>query len=132
MDKSEHEIQNEIRVAVGAKQAATIFRANVGQAWAGELEKQTGNQVTLNDARRFSTGLPNGFPDLFGFKSITVTPDMVGSKLAVFVFLEVKTTRGRASAAQKHMHEFLQQAGAVGGIARSAGDALKILDVFRV
>lgn len=128
MVKSEHEIQNEIRVAIGARQAATIFRANVGQAWTGDVDSQNGGQVKLINARRFSTGLPNGFPDLFGFKSITVTPDMVGSKLAVFVFLEVKTPRGRASDVQKHMHEFLLQAGAVGGIAKSADDALKILD----
>ena len=132
MDKSEHEIQNEIRVAIGERQSATIFRANVGQAWAGELDGQKGNKVILKDARRFSTGLPNGFPDLFGFKSVTVTSDMIGTKLAVFVFLEVKTPRGRASEAQKHMHTFLLDAGAIGGIAKSPEDALALLGVEHV
>ena len=35
MKKSEHEIQNEIRIAVGKEQSATLFRANVGEAWTG-------------------------------------------------------------------------------------------------
>ena len=37
MNKSEHDIQNEIRVAIGAEQSATLFRANVGEAWTGTL-----------------------------------------------------------------------------------------------
>lgn len=127
MKKSEHEIQNEIRVAVGKEQSATLFRANVGEAWTGTLTSSNLNRVVIEDARRFRSGLPIGFPDLFGFRTVTVTPEMVGRKLAVFAFLEVKKPGGRTSKAQEKMHAFLHEAGAVGGVARSAEEAVKLL-----
>ena len=127
MKKSEHEIQNEIRVAVGKEQSATLFRANVGEAWTGTLASSNLNRVVIEDARRFRSGLPVGFPDLFGFRTVTVTPEMVGRKLAVFAFLEVKKPGGRTSMAQEKMHAFLRGAGAVGGVARSAGEAVTLL-----
>ncbi len=127
MKKSEHEIQNEIRVAVGTTQAATLFRANVGKAWTGNKVVCCDNMITLSCARPFSTGLPIGFPDLFGFRTVEVTPEMVGKKLAVFAFLEVKKPGGRTSRAQEKMLAFLRAAGAVGGVARSPDEAIKLL-----
>ena len=127
MKKTEHEIQNEIRVAVGAEQTATLFRANVGEAWTGTLVSSSLHRVTIENTRRFRSGLPVGFPDLFGFRTIEVTPEMIGKKLAVFVFLEVKKPGGRTSKAQKKMHAFLQSAGAIGGVARSAEEAAALL-----
>ena len=128
MNKSEHDIQNEIRIAVGAEQSATLFRANVGEAWTGTLAANNLNRVIIEDARRFRSGLPIGFPDLFGFRTVEITPDMVGKKLAVFAFIEVKKPRGRTSRAQEKMHAFLRDAGALGGVARSAEEALRLLD----
>ena len=127
MKKSEHEIQNEIRIAVGKEQSATLFRANVGEAWTGTLASSNLNRVVIEDARRFRSGLPIGFPDLFGFRTVTVTPEMVGKKFAVFAFLEVKKPGGRTSKAQEKMHAFLHEAGAVGGVARSAEEAVTLL-----
>ena len=128
MNKSEHDIQNEIRIAVGGEQSATLFRANVGEAWTGTLAANNLNRVIIEDARRFRSGLPIGFPDLFGFRTVEITPDMVGKKLAVFAFIEVKKPRGRTSRAQEKMHAFLRDAGALGGVARSAEEALRLLD----
>ena len=127
MKKTEHEIQNEIRVAVGTTQVATLFRANVGEAWTGTLASNNLNRVIIEDARRFRSGLPIGFPDLFGFRTVEVTPEMVGKKLAVFAFLEVKKPGGRTSRAQEKMLAFLRAAGAVGGVARSPDEAIKLL-----
>lgn len=127
MKKTEHEIQNEIRVAVGTTQAATLFRANVGKAWTGNKVVCCDHMITLSCARPFSTGLPIGFPDLFGFRTVEVTPEMVGKKLAVFAFLEVKKPGGRTSRAQEKMLAFLRDAGAVGGVARSPDEAIKLL-----
>ena len=127
MKKTEHEIQNEIRVAVGAEQSATLFRANVGEAWTGTLAANNLNRVIIEDARRFRSGLPIGFPDLFGFRTLTITPDMVGKKVAAFAFIEVKKPGGRTSKAQEKMHAFLHRAGAIGGVARSAEEAVTLL-----
>lgn len=125
---SEHDIQNQIRLAIGDKQAAIIFRANVGECWTGKTVTQNGDRVVLKDARRFSIGLPKGFPDLFGLKTLKITPEMVGKKIAAFVFLEVKKKGGRTTERQEHIHKVLKDAGAIGGVVYSAEEALKILE----
>lgn len=120
----EHEIQNAIRVEISAQRLATLFRANVGEAWTGnKVDRLPDGSVRIWGARRFSTGLPQGFPDLFGLRSIEVA----GQKLAVFAFIEVKQPVKRPTAAQKNMIEFLRAQGAVGGVAHSPGEAATIL-----
>lgn len=124
----EHEIQNKIRVHISQKQLATLFRANVGNAWTGnQVERNQNGSVLIRDARPFTTGLPMGFPDLFGIKSIEITPDMVGQKIAAFVFVEVKQPKKKPTKAQIHMIEFLKSQGAIGGVAHSPEEAELIL-----
>ncbi|WP_057770759.1 VRR-NUC domain-containing protein [Lactobacillus selangorensis] len=100
----EHKIQNDIRVAVSAH-GCTIFRTNVGK-------------VKMQNNRWFDTGLPRGFPDLFGFKH---------SDGKIF-FIEVKNENGRPRPDQIKFHDFLTRVGVIHGIARSSEDALKIID----
>ena len=64
------------------------------------------------------TGLPNGFPDLFGFRR---------SDHQIF-FIEVKTPTGRIQPDQIAFHHDLMHLKAIHGIARSTDDALKIVD----
>lgn len=130
MSETEHDIQNKIRLAVGKAQAGVLFRANVGVGWNGEVINQSQNRLVLSNPHRLSTGLPNGFPDLFGYRKTKITEDMVGKEIAVFAFLEVKTKKGKPTEAQKRMHEFLKKDGAIGGIARSPEEALKLLNVM--
>ena len=98
----EHDIQNAIRAALAPY--AVIFRANVGRGY-------------TQDGRYFSTGLPVGFSDLFGFRRSDGRA----------VFIEVKTERGRASDNQKHFLAEMRSAGAIAGIARSPDDAIKLI-----
>lgn len=102
--KSEHEIQSEILLAVSARHC-TIFRANVGK-------------VKTGDGRWFKTGLPNGFPDLFGFR-------WVDGKT---FFIEVKNATGRPSPNQIRFHHMLVNHEIIHGIARSPEDALMIVE----
>lgn len=99
---TEHDIQNEIRTAVSPY--AVIFRINVGSG-----RTENGNY--------FTTGVPNGFSDLFGFRKSD----------GKAVFIEVKTTKGKPTAQQKHFLETMKKYGAVAGIARSAEEAIKII-----
>ncbi|MGQ5708811.1 VRR-NUC domain-containing protein [Lactobacillus sp. PSON] len=101
--KSEHQIQNEIRVVL-SQNKCTVFRANVGS-------------VKLPDGRWFTTGLPKGFPDLFGIR---------WSDNQTF-FIEVKNATGKPRADQVRFHEFLKSHNVIHGIARSSEDALKIV-----
>jgi hypothetical protein len=98
----EHDIQNEIRAALAAD--CMIFRANVGR-------------MKTPDGRYFSTGLPVGFPDLFGFRKSDGRA----------VFIEVKTVSGRASREQKQFLAKMREYGAIAGIARSEEEAIKLI-----
>lgn len=98
----EHKIQNEIRLALS--ESCMIFRMNVGSGF-------------TYDGRYFSTGVPKGFSDLFGFRKSD----------GKAVFIEVKTPKGKPSAEQIHFIEQMKQSGAIAGICRSAGDALRLI-----
>ena len=101
---SEHQIQNNIRVALSAHHC-TVFRSNVGK-------------VKTADGRWFDTGLPKGHPDLYGFR---------WSDCQVF-YLEIKNAKGRPRQDQIRFHKMLTSHHIVHGIARSVDDALKIID----
>lgn len=81
----EQRIQNEIRLALGTG-PSRLWRNNTG---------------ALKDARGqlVRYGLCPGSSDLIGFRTITITPDMVGQQVAVFTAVEVKD-RGRPTEQQ--------------------------------
>ncbi len=72
--------------------AERLFRCNAGQAWTGRLLEAKGKITKLLNASRIKL-LPNGTPDYCGWKSIEITPDMVGKKVAVFLAEEHKATK---------------------------------------
>ena len=100
---SEHDIQNQIRVALSANNC-TVFRINVGS-------------VKLPNGQYFSSGVPNGFPDLMGFRH-------VDNKI---YFIEVKSETGKPRKDQIKFHEFLAKNNVIHGIARSPEQAVEIV-----
>lgn len=60
-------------------------------------------------------GLGRGTPDLVGYRSIRVTPDMVGKRVAVFVGIECKMP-GKRKNATKEQKAFIKQVNDEGGI----------------
>ena len=110
---SEQRIQQEIRLAI-SKGDTRVFRNNTG---------------TLRDAngRPVQFGLCKGSADLIGWRTLTITPEMVGQQVAVFTSIEVKTPTGRVQPEQKQWLEAVQAAGGIAGIARSVEDALRIV-----
>lgn len=136
----EHGIQNTIRNALVG--LAHCFRANVGVGYTADprntfkpdrrMTVSVGpGDVVLYKARRFDTGLPVGFHDLFGFVQVTITPDMVGQKFARFVSWEIKTETGRPSPAQTNFRHAVNNAGGVSEICRSPEDALAVVERAR-
>lgn len=115
---TESDIQKEIRKAMAPY--GTYFRANVGQCWTGKQIIDLGNgDILIKGARPFNSGLPKGFPDLFGFT--------LKDNIPVFTGIEVKTPQGRLREDQKHMLEFLKSKGALVGVARSADEAVQLI-----
>jgi hypothetical protein len=112
---SEHEIQQRIRLACG-RGAVRLWRNNTGA-----LVDQQGRFV------RF--GLCKGSSDLIGLRSLEITPEMVGRRLAQFVALEVKTESGTVSTEQRAFLRLVQQLGGLGAVCRSIAQAQTVLDL---
>ena len=72
-------------------------------------------------------GLARGSADLIGWRSVVITPEMVGQRVAVFTSLEVKTPTGRLTPAQQAWLGTVHNAGGIAGVARSVRDANEIL-----
>ena len=105
-------VQNKIRLAVGSGEVR-LFRNNTGAL----LDMQ---------GRLVKFGLCKGSSDLIGFRSITITPDMVGQKIAVFSAIEVKD-KGKVTVDQKNFINIINNAGGYAGVAKNVNDAKKIL-----
>ena len=110
---SEQTIQQHIRIAC-SKGDTRLFRNNTGT-----LRDQHGRAVQF--------GLCKGSADLIGWRSIAITPDMVGTTIAVFTSVEVKTPTGRIRPEQQQWLEAVQAAGGIAGVARSVADAEVLL-----
>jgi hypothetical protein len=115
MANAETTLQQQIRLAIGTRPEARIFRNQVGSL----PDPRTGRLVTF--------GLARGSADLIGWRTITVTPAMVGTRLAIFTSIEVKTPTGRVRPEQQAWLEAVQQAGGIAIVARSVPDALRII-----
>ncbi len=79
-------------------------------------------QYELADGRILRSGLCKGSSDLIGFCTVTVTEDMVGQRVAVFVALEVKD-KGRLTSEQAQFLDVVKQAGGIAAEVRSVADA---------
>ena len=100
----EQATQDSIRVAL-AQEGYIVFRTNVGK-------------VKTADGRWFDTGLPTGFPDLMGYKP----------ENGKIFFIEVKTATGRRRTDQVIFANGLRDKHVIYGVARSAEEALNIVD----
>lgn len=83
-----------------------LMRANVGS-------------VRTADGRRFSTGLPKGFPDLFGIIPSWLTVD--GHPRTVFI--ECKVKPNKPTPEQLTFIEKYRRMGCIAGVAYSVDDA---------
>lgn len=99
----EQAIQDSIRIAL-AQAGYICFRANVGK-------------VKQSDGRWFDSGLPAGFPDLFGYKP----------ENGKIYFIEVKTPKGKRRPDQIRFAQNLRDKRCIYGVARSAKEAVKIV-----
>ena len=115
MANAETTLQQQIRLALGTHPQTRLVRNQVGSL----PDPRTGRLVTF--------GLARGSADLIGWRTITITPDMVGQQIAVFTSIEVKTPTGRVRPDQTAWLGAVQAAGGIAGVARSVDDAITIL-----
>jgi hypothetical protein len=111
---SEQTIQQEIRLAC-SNGPTRLFRNNVGRL----PDPRTSRWV------EFGVG-GKGAGDLLGWRTVTITPEMVGTTVAVFLSIEVKTATGRLRPEQQQWLDAVQAAGGIAGVARSVEDAQRL------
>ncbi len=115
MANAETNLQARLWKAASESPDVRLFRNNVGTCKAA-------------DGRFVRFGLCPGSSDLIGLKSVTITPDMVGQRVALFCAVEVKTPRGRVTDEQQRFLDFVQRSGGLAGVARSTDDLKTILE----
>jgi len=87
---------------------------------------QAGKFRALHSDAIIHVGVP-GMSDLFGPRSVTVTQDMVGRRIAVFCAIEVKSPTGRTARNQLDLIHVVENLGGYAGVARSVDEARAIL-----
>lgn len=112
-----------VLLAVHQVSGVRLFRNNCGTGWVsnkkrrlrpGELYRARGGELILYEPRPLHAGLFKGSADGIGWRSVTITPDMVGQRVAVFLSIETKVPKtGRISTEQAKWDE---QVSAAGGI----------------
>ncbi len=115
--------------------AVRLFRNSNGVGWVGrstrfnraETVVVRPGDVLIRSARPLHAGLMAGSGDLIGWRSIEITPEMVGRKVAVLASLEAKEGTGRMSAEQRNWRDQVLQAGGIAGEVRSLEDADRVL-----
>ena len=107
---NETTILQRIRLAASSIPGLRLFRQNVGM-----LKDERGRMV------RF--GLHPGSADLIGWRTVTITPDMVGKQVTVFASVEVKSPWGRVKPEQQNWLEQVTKAGGLAVVARSPEEA---------
>lgn len=108
----ERNIQNSIRLACG-KGDTRLFVNDVGMAEIG------GTLIRY--------GLCTGSTDLVGVHSVVITPDMIGRKIGVAVFAEVKTEKGIVKPHQEKFIKQMTSMGCISGVVRSVQDMKNLL-----
>jgi hypothetical protein len=114
MGVKENKKKNDI--LLNLKPNERLFRINAGMGWTAppkrtaiKRESDGSTTVIMKNAFPFH-GAPKGWPDLCGWETVEITPDMVGQRVAVFRFDEIKQT-GRLSKEQSLMIDALRSMG---------------------
>ena len=105
------QIQAKLSTVGGDKFKVRLFRNNTGAFLDG-----AGHKVTF--------GLCVGSADLIGFKSITITPEMVGLRVAVFLAIEVKSEGKDPTPEQEIFLHGVKEYGGISFVARSVEEAV--------
>lgn len=111
---NETTILQRVRLAISKAPGVKLFRNNCGG-----LKDERGRFVQF--------GLHPGSADLIGWKSITITPEMVGQRVAVFTSIEVKTPTGKVRDDQINWQHQVAAAGGIASVVRDEESVLAAL-----
>lgn len=114
-DGGEASVNDRIRAWLKRRAGIVLYRNNRGV-------------IPLDNGARLTYGVgPNGSSDWIGYKVVTITPAMVGSKVAVFTAIEAKREGEKASPDQLEFMLGIVRDGGISGVASSEDDLERIL-----
>lgn len=120
-------VQTPILLELSKNPDIRLFRNNVGHGVVGKIQRLGGGEFYVRAGREMPFGLCVGSSDLFGWRSMTITPDMVGQKIAVVLAPECKPAKGgEIREKQIHFLQTVREAGGLAGICRSVDDAIML------
>jgi len=130
----ESELLKRIQLAA-TKLGYRLFRNQVGAGYIGKVDHISHTQqVTvypgdkiIRQGRRFTAGLCKGSADLIGWKSVIITEDMVGSKIAQFTGFEAKTKNLKPSIEQTRFIDAVNAQGGFAQVIRESDDLEAVL-----
>lgn len=91
----------------------------------------TGKARSFDGKRVITFGLCRGSSDYIGWLPVTVTPDMVGKTVAVFVAMETKDAKGKTTEHQDNFIDQVNEAGGIAFVARKPQDVMDALEEWR-
>lgn len=113
----ESNVQRQIQLDVG-EHDGVLMRNNVGS-------------YTSDAGHRINYGVGGaGASDLIGITPVKITSEMVGSTVAVFTAIEVKTKTGRPTEKQKTFISAIIARHGIAGVARSYSDVQSLIEQF--
>lgn len=126
------QLENNLRIKTEKKLTSNqrLWRVNAGMAWIGKVTARSISCLTLRNPRPFF-GMPKGTPDMIGFDSIEIAPDMIGKKVAVFVGTELKATKtDKLKKAQINFKNLIVKMGGIHREVREDGEIIQTDNIF--
>jgi hypothetical protein len=133
----ESEVGAQTRLAVTKEcKNVRLFRNNVGAAWQGKVVwsgKAEGSNLfraVIEPAQRVEYGLFDGSGDYIGWRSLVITPEMVGKTIGQFVSWEAKRT-GKDVKKDSPQDTWRQNVCRAGGLGFAADETAKAIAILR-
>lgn len=128
---TEHKILiNSALKAIGTANKAILFSNSTGRGWMGQAFRQKNGDILIRNPRVLIAGLTTGAADLVGWRTIEITEDHVGLKIAQFVSAEAKAGADKLREEQEIWAKNVIDAGGLAFEFRSVDEALEKITAF--
>lgn len=114
LKQRENEILAKSRIEAGKDTELRLFRNNTGSLF----DEKSNRMVTF--------GLCPGSSDLIGWRSVVITPEMVGKRVAIFIGAECKAPYSYASTPQRQFIQVVRDMGGRAGIFRNPDELIAL------
>lgn len=121
------DLMKRVLAKFGGRPNLRLYTNPVVSAWVGKVKEFTKGVLTLVGASKVHAGLEEGSPDIFGWRILIITPEMVGERIAQPVGLEVKIPPDDLSPIQQKFLMKMEMDGCVVGVVRKVEDVDRIL-----